>query len=273
MQCPLSLRVVSLALLTLALSIVAADAQEALGGNGDLPPAPQPLDEAATPNENLLILGEPRQPTDLEAQFVNYAQNPSETPAPTAPAAKPCPKCKKKPKPLPNPYKTLFYDNNFNYLENPCNTQHDIGDFMKRRHLGRSVVFDVGGEYRFRHENLNRLSRHDDYLLHRTRIYGNVQVSNWFRFYMEAIDAVTNYEDAPVGPVDENRFDALNLFGDIKFLDNCQGDLWFRGGRQEHFRGGQPENFRQGQGPYGPRRPPRGPNSPRDGMGQGTTGN
>lgn len=238
MQCPLSLRVVSLALLTLALSIVAADAQEAFGGNGDLPPAPQPLYEAATPNEDPVIFGEPRQRYELEAQFANYAPKLSETSAPAAEPC-PCPKCKKKPKPTPNPYKTLFYDNNFNYLENPCNTQHNIGDFMKRRHLGRSVVFDVGGEYRFRHENLNRLSRHDDYLLHRTRIYGNVQVSDWFRIYMEAIDAVTNYEDAPVGPVDENRFDALNLFGDIKFLDNCQGDLWFRGGRQELLYGAQ----------------------------------
>ncbi len=47
----------------------------------------------------------------------------------------------------------------------------------------------------------------------------------------------------------------------------------FRGGRQEGFRGGQPEHFRQGPGPFGPHRPPRGPNSPRDDMERGTIDN
>ena len=42
----------------------------------------------------------------------------------------------------------------------------------------------------------------------------------------------------------------------------------FRRGRQAGFRGGQPEHFRQGpgRGSFGPQRPPRGPNSPRDGL-------
>ena len=52
-----------------------------------------------------------------------------------------------------------------------------------------------------------------------------------------------------------------------------RGPGGFRGGRQERVRGGQPEPFRQGTGPFGPRRLPRGPNSPRDGMGHGTTDN
>ena len=236
MHYPASLRVVSLAFLTLTLSIVAADAQDALGGSGSLPPAPLPSAEAVTANEDLLTFNEPGQRSDLGAQFVSFAPKLSETPAPVA---KSCTKCKKKSKPVPNPYKGEFYDNNFNYLENPCNTQHNIGDFMKRRHLGRSVVFDVGGEYRLRHAYEDILQRRNDYLLHRTRIYGNVQAGDWFRFYIEAIDAVTNYEDKPVRPIDENRFDALNLFGDLKFLTNECGDLWFRGGRQELLYGAQ----------------------------------
>ena len=51
------------------------------------------------------------------------------------------------------------------------------------------------------------------------------------------------------------------------------GGRGFRGGRQEGFRGGQPpEHFRQGPGPgpFGPHRPPRGPNSPRDNIGRGS---
>jgi hypothetical protein len=47
----------------------------------------------------------------------------------------------------------------------------------------------------------------------------------------------------------------------------------FRGSRQEGFRGGQPEHFPQGPGSFGPHRPPRGPNSPRDGMWRDTTDN
>jgi hypothetical protein len=41
----------------------------------------------------------------------------------------------------------------------------------------------------------------------------------------------------------------------------------FQGGRQGGFRDGP------GPGPFGPHRPPRGPNSPRDGMGRDTTDN
>ena len=50
-----------------------------------------------------------------------------------------------------------------------------------------------------------------------------------------------------------------------------RGPGGFRGGQQERFRGGQPEHFRGGPGPSGPHRPPRGPNSPRDGIGRGTS--
>lgn len=50
-----------------------------------------------------------------------------------------------------------------------------------------------------------------------------------------------------------------------------------RGGgpRGSGFQGGRQGGFRDGPGPgqFGPHRPPRGPNSPRDGMGRGTTGN
>ncbi len=52
-----------------------------------------------------------------------------------------------------------------------------------------------------------------------------------------------------------------------------RGPGGFRGGQQERFRGGQPEHFRGGPGPFGPHRPPMGPNSPRDDIGRGTTDN
>jgi len=47
----------------------------------------------------------------------------------------------------------------------------------------------------------------------------------------------------------------------------------FRGGQQERFRGGQPEHLRGGPGPFGPNRPPMGPNSPEGGTRRGPTDN
>jgi len=52
-----------------------------------------------------------------------------------------------------------------------------------------------------------------------------------------------------------------------------RGPGGFRRGRQERFRDGPPEHFRGGPGPFGPRRGPMGPNSPRDGMDSGATDN
>ena len=52
-----------------------------------------------------------------------------------------------------------------------------------------------------------------------------------------------------------------------------RGPGGFRGGSQERFRGGQPEHFREEPGPFGPHRPPVGPNSPDGGIRRGPTDN
>ena len=143
------------------------------------------------------------------------------------------------PKPEPKPYKGVFYDNDFSYLDGPSPGPWRLGNNLKQRRLGPSVTLDVGGEYRIRHENAHILSRNNDFLLHRTRIYANAKVDGWFRAYVEGIDAATEFDDVSPRAVDENRFDALNLFGDLKLLDGGRGDLWFRGGRQELLYGAQ----------------------------------
>jgi len=156
--------------------------------------------------------------------------------AEAAPAPAPAPK--KKPKPAP--YKGVFYDNDFKYLDDPKNTEPEyLGDCLKRLHCGDCWTWDFGGEFRLRHHVENHLrgsnlsGRSDDFLLERTRLYANGEYAGWLRLYAEAIDANSDFERYTPRPIEENRFDALNLFIDARVWDGCNGDLWVRGGRQE----------------------------------------
>jgi hypothetical protein len=145
----------------------------------------------------------------------------------------------KKTSPAPSPYKGVFYDNDFSYLEDPGNEHFYLGDALKRRSVGDFMTVDAGGEYRLRHQSEAILDRRDDFLLHRTRLYLNAEIGERFRVYGEAIDAVTDFDDVLPRTTEENRFDALNLFGDWRLLDAPRGQFWFRGGRQELLYGAQ----------------------------------
>jgi hypothetical protein len=136
-------------------------------------------------------------------------------------------------------YKTLFYDNDFNYLCDPCYCGWHLGENLKRRAVTDCIILDVGGQYRarfmdeqnFRGLGLTGVS--DAYLLHRTRLYANAEIGPRFRAYAEYIDAESNYEDTPNRPIDVNRSDMLNLFGDLMLYDGDAGSVWARAGRQE----------------------------------------
>ncbi len=138
----------------------------------------------------------------------------------------------RRPKPAAKPYKGVFYDNDFSYLD-AGNRRRYLSDSAKRRWFGPCIVLDAGGEYRIRHENQHILARTNDVLLHRTRLYADLHVGGWLRAYAEGIDAVSDFDDVPPRPIDENRFDALNLFADVKIVEGQRGSIWFRGGRQE----------------------------------------
>lgn len=164
---------------------------------------------------------------------------------PGAGAAAAKPKAKKK-APPPNPYKPLFYDNDFKYLDDPKDKSPRFwGDSMKRIDLTDCMKMDVGGEYRLRQHNENHLrgsnlsGRNDNFLLERTRLYVNVE-QGCFRFYGEAIDAISDFERYQARTIEENRWDALNLFGDLRLFKGDDGEtLKFRGGRQEMLYGEQ----------------------------------
>jgi hypothetical protein len=144
-------------------------------------------------------------------------------------------------------YKGVYFDNNFDYLCNPAYDDYHLGEGLKRIcvHDGCAII-DVGGEYRARyhHENnmrgLGLTGNDEDFLLHRTRVYLNAQVGERMRFYAEYIDAESNYEDFNPRPIEVNRSDMLNLFGDLTIFDtDCHGKLVGRAGRQELLYGDQ----------------------------------
>jgi len=171
------------------------------------------------------------EPQAAEEAPLAVIDSPSDVAPPTVSSAA----ARRAPKTTPKPYKGVYYNNDFSYLSAPGACPTRLGDRLKQMKLGacKQINIDVGGEYRLRQEDQHILGRNDNFILHRTRVYADVNAGGWLRGYAEGIDAMSNWEDLPTRPIDENRFDALNLFGDIRVFDGCRGDLWIRGGRQE----------------------------------------
>ncbi len=142
-------------------------------------------------------------------------------------------------------HKPLYYNNNFDYLCDPCYNDYHLGDSLKRRGIGDWVTVDVGGQLRLRQHaernmrGLGLTGRDDDFLLYRTRLYGNVELGDAVRIFAEGIDATSEFEQFNPRPIEENRLDMLNLFADLRVLDLDQGALWARVGRQELLYGDQ----------------------------------
>jgi len=154
--------------------------------------------------------------------------------APQATPAKPPAK-----NPAATAYKGVFYDNDFRYLNAPGDYPCYLGDYFKQWPVGDCWTVDFGGEYRLRHHNESRLrfsdlsGRSDNFLLERTRLYTSVNYGGFVRFYGEAIDATSNWQDYSPRAIEVNRFDALNLFVESRVTYLGDGELWVRGGRQE----------------------------------------
>lgn len=146
-----------------------------------------------------------------------------------------------KKRPAMQAYKLLFYDNDFSYLNEPSNTEFYLGDIFKQWRVGprRRSKLDLGGEYRLRdqHEfhlsgrNLSGLS--DDFLLQRTRFYGNLKLGDAIRLFGEGLDSATSFQRHPPLASDNNGMEAVNLFADLRLIDAERGELWGRIGRQE----------------------------------------
>jgi hypothetical protein len=130
-----------------------------------------------------------------------------------------------------------FFDiDNFAYLDNPNNTEHDFFDPLKRVHLGDNWLFTTGGELRSRYmdETNSRLGqRANVYDLNRARVYGDLWYRDDFRVFAEYIGAWSSFQDLPPAAPDQQKAGIQNLFVDVKMADLDGSPAYVRVGRQE----------------------------------------
>jgi len=148
----------------------------------------------------------------------------------------------KYPYPRVGPIQPSFFDlDNFAYLDDPKNTEHDHFDALKRIRCD-DWLFVTGGDVRGRYENRwnDRLGQRDNiYSLGRVRTYGDLWYCDHFRLYVEGIFAASAWHDQPPLPIDQNRADFLNLFVDLKVAEWDGAPAYIRVGRQELLLGSQ----------------------------------
>jgi hypothetical protein len=152
----------------------------------------------------------------------------------------------------PYPYRGVFYDNDFRYLDKPDGKSVDFFDDLKRIHF--SSFFDpcnddwmlsVGGEERlqFKQENGGNNGRitgaDNNYQLLRSRVYGDLWYKDQIRIYVEYIDAQSYNQNLPPLAIDVNHSDLLNAFADIKLGEFDDHPIYARLGRQELLYGSQ----------------------------------
>jgi hypothetical protein len=135
-----------------------------------------------------------------------------------------------------------FFNNDFRYLDDPKNTQHDYLDPIKRIHFGDNWLLSIGGEERVRAMNEvdSRLSgRDNNYQLLRTRVYTDLWYKDRFRVYAEFLDAQSYNQHLTPLVIDVDHSDMLNLFGELKLFEIDENPVYFRAGRQELLYGSQ----------------------------------
>ncbi|MDX2038428.1 MAG: alginate export family protein [Isosphaeraceae bacterium] len=159
-----------------------------------------------------------------------YAWTSSGPPVGRTPAADSPPK-------RPAPFKPLWQDQDWSYLDEPGNRTIDFFDFTKRNRIGDEIVFDVSGEFRWqgRVEDNRRLTgEQNDFNLFRERLALDIRYFGRIRTYLDVFWADASRQSVPPIFFDINHGDMLNAFGEISFDDVAEGRLSFRmGGREQ----------------------------------------
>jgi hypothetical protein len=157
----------------------------------------------------------------------------------------------------PYPYRLVFYDNDFRYLDEVGGKPVDCLDYLKRIHFGdggcpydecgrlQGFMFSLGGEERVQVKNeiggangrFNGLD--DNYQLLRTRVYGDLWYKDWIRVYVEYLDAQSFNQDRPPLATDVGHSQIQNAFVDLKFGSIDDNPIYGRVGRQELLYGSQ----------------------------------
>jgi hypothetical protein len=164
---------------------------------------------------------------------------------PIPPPASP-PKPGEKPRPTPpGPWKPLFYNNDFRYLDRPDNPFHDPFDFLKRISPTPSgdLKVDLGGEFRWqgRGEDNRRLTgEQNNFNLFREKLYLDAWYRDRFRLFVDVFWADASRQNAPPVFFDINHGDILNAFVEAKLFEVGEGTVSGRfGARQQLLFGNQ----------------------------------
>jgi hypothetical protein len=157
----------------------------------------------------------------------------------------------------PYPYRLVFYNNDFAYLDRIGGQPVDWLDGLKRMHFGygdslwddngrpNGFMLSIGGEERiqFKDEvggaNGRFDGKDDDYQLLRTRVYGDLWYRDWVRLYVEYLDARSFNQDLPPLAVDVGHSQIQNAFVDLKLGSVDDNPIYGRIGRQELLYGSQ----------------------------------
>jgi Alginate export len=142
-------------------------------------------------------------------------------------------------------HKPVYYNNDFSYILDPAYRGHQLGDNFKRRSFLGTGFYDIGGEYRLRQHSENNMrglgltGLDDDFLLRRTRLFGNFEFTKDIRVFGEMIDARDNFNNQAPRAIEVNEYDMLNLFIDARLWSEGDRSLSVKAGRQELLLGDQ----------------------------------
>jgi hypothetical protein len=197
----------------------------------------QPAEFGGPAPGNDAEVGDDLSTTLEESEELGLATERVGTPQAAAPGACPCAAA----------FKSVFYDNDFGYLNDPCYRGYCFGDCWKMMpvdNCGQYGTLDVGGQMRLRYHHevgmgqdvsgpgmLRFENTVHDILLSRFRLYGNWKVSDETRMYVEGIFAEVTDDSGTYlpRPIDINCGDFLNAFVDCSLGESCV----VRVGRQE----------------------------------------
>ncbi len=140
------------------------------------------------------------------------------------------------PKP-PAPFKPLWQDQDWTYLNTPDNVVIDPFDFAKQIKSRRGgIVSNVSGEFRWqgRVEDNRRLTgEQNNFNLFRERLALDTWYEGIFRTYLDVFWADASEQTVPPIFFDNNHGDVLNAFGEVKLKDVFKGTFSARFGFRE----------------------------------------
>lgn len=127
----------------------------------------------------------------------------------------------------PQPWKPVFYDNDFKYVDDPNSPYHNTFDFLKRlQPFNENIVSDFGGEFRWQakgEDNRRLTGEQNNHNLFRERLYLDTRAYDRFRIYAEVFWADSSEQTVPPIFPDLNHGDTNNAFGELKLFDSVDG--------------------------------------------------